>query len=421
MGAKAATPSILRTLLICSDPQIRSGLEQVDGSGIFQILGDWVDYPSRNALSAHLGRLTPHVVLLDFATDPERAISLLREISSLWPLIRVIALHRRKDADCIVDCVRAGASEFLTLPIDRIALEEAAARVRVRLEPEDTGSNCETGTVLAFTSAKPGSGASSLASQTAFSLRAATQGSVLLIDLDLMGGTLADVLKSSGEHSVLYLLRRPATMKKLSAWKTAVSQVNGVDVLAAPDSPVLDVISPGMLQELIFYARSFYDYVILDLPCFVSPMVRLALREVDTLYVVTAPELPSLHLARRSIASLDRTSELGDRVRVVLNRSSIQDPLRGRDVSKLFNRAIDVIVPNDYLTLQAAMKLAEPVNPKTKLGQAIRSLWRQASPKQSLTRRFLSALRLGSGNHAAARTPNPSICQASEVAIETSI
>ena len=106
---------------------------------------------------------------------------------------------------------------------------------------------------MAFTSAKPGSGASSLAAQTAFSLRANTQASVLLVDLDLMGGTLADVLKSSGEHSVLYLLRRPATMKKLSAWKTAAAQVNGVDVLAAPDSPVLDTISPGLLQELIFY------------------------------------------------------------------------------------------------------------------------------------------------------------------------
>ena len=146
-------------------------------------------------------------------------------------------------------------------------------------------------------------------------------------------------------------------------------------------------------------------------------MVRLALREVDTLYVVTAPELPSLHLARRSIAGLDRTSELKDRVRVVLNRSSLHDPLRGSDIAKLFNRPVDAVIPNDYLALQEAMKLAVPVNPKTRLGQAIRSLWRDAAPRPTLTTRITSLFR------SRPRTQEPrqvvavdeaGICQASE-------
>ncbi len=65
----------------------------------------------------------------------------------------------------------------------------------------------QPGSLVAFTSAKPGSGASTLAAQTAFALRRTTSQRVLLADFDLMGGIIGFYLKLTNTKSLLDALQ----------------------------------------------------------------------------------------------------------------------------------------------------------------------------------------------------------------------
>ena len=94
------------------------------------------------------------------------------------------------DSDAILRSLRSGASEFLYAPFDVQTQNDAVARLRRLLQP-GPAERSEPGSIVAFSSAKPGSGASTLAAQTAFALRRTTSQRVLLADFDLMGGMIA--------------------------------------------------------------------------------------------------------------------------------------------------------------------------------------------------------------------------------------
>ena len=109
------------------------------------------------------------MILLDLATDLDVACELIRCVSSLNFQTHVVGLHVRNDSDAVLRSLRMGASEFLYAPFDGDVQNEAATRLRRLLEPSPE-ERLEPGTVVAFASAKPGSGASTLAAQTAFAL-----------------------------------------------------------------------------------------------------------------------------------------------------------------------------------------------------------------------------------------------------------
>ncbi|MCX6625406.1 MAG: pilus assembly protein CpaE, partial [Acidobacteria bacterium] len=66
----------------------------------------------------------------------------------------------------------------------------------------EADSSPEMGKVIVFSSAKPGSGASTMAAQTAFALKKISNRRVLLADFDLLGGTIGFYLKLNHGYSL---------------------------------------------------------------------------------------------------------------------------------------------------------------------------------------------------------------------------
>jgi len=139
----------------------------------FQILADLKSYPPAPTLEIRARQLKPHIVLLDLASDLSAATELIKFISTLTPPVHVVGLHPQNDSQSILQSLRAGATEFLYAPFDLATQREAIARLRRLCAPE-APEEAEAGHVVAFSSAKPGSGASTIATQTAFSLQRLT-------------------------------------------------------------------------------------------------------------------------------------------------------------------------------------------------------------------------------------------------------
>ena len=171
--------------------------------------------------------------------------------------------------------------------------------------PARTGQESEPGTIIVFTSAKPGAGASTLAAQTAFALRRSTSKRVLLADFDLMGGMIGFYLKLTNTKSLLDAASgsRPAHRR---AWASAGRVADGVDILPAPETPYAGPVDAARLHAVMEYARMNYDWIVVDVPVVFQRLSLMTISESDRAFLVTTSELPSLHLARKAVNLLDQ-------------------------------------------------------------------------------------------------------------------
>jgi len=368
------TDNELTALLIAADQELARQFEAaLSQARVFQVLASLKAYPTAQILDIRLRQLKPDVVFLDLQTDLAIAAGLIPSLCTRRPQVHVIGIHRENHPEAVVRSLRLGATEFLHSPFDPAMQRDAAVRVRRMGKPEAEEVLAEPGKVVVFSSAKPGCGSSTLAVQIAYSIRRLTSARVLLVDLDLAGGTLGDSFRIESGYSTLDALR-DSEQTDPASWASLMTHREGIDVLPPPAAPSAESVEPARLHDVFEHARALYDWTIVDAPVIFQRVSLLALSESDKAFLVTTPELPSLHLARRAVGML---SDLGfgkERFQVILNRTSRRDGIGGSDVEKILGCPVKGSVPNDY----DALRRAGPA-PEGELGRALQDLASQIS------------------------------------------
>ena len=364
---------VLTALSVIPDRELASQFSAaIERTRAFQILSDFKSYPSQQTLEIRLRQSKPDVILLDLVTDLDVACELIRSVNALNLQTHVVGLHVRNDSDAILRSLRMGASEFLYAPFDPETQTEAVTRLRRLLQPEPA-DEAQPGTIIAFSSAKPGSGASTLAAQTAFALRRSTSQRVLLADFDLMGGMIGFYLKLSHTKSLLDALQAAEQLSE-AMWPSLVASSEGVDILPAPETAYASSIDAQRLHAVLEHVRLTYDWVVIDLPVIFQRLSLMTVSESDRAFLVSTSELPSLHLARKAVNLLDQLGFPKDRFQIMVNRINKRDEIGGADFEKLFNCPVHSRVPNDYFSLHRAVTLGQPVDGHCELGKAIQGL-----------------------------------------------
>ncbi len=365
--------SELTALLISPDRELsRLILASLPATRTFQILADVKSYLPEQALELRLRQLKADVVLLDLVTNIEQACETIRIVTSFKPTAQVIGLHHTKDSQAIVRSLRMGASEFLHAPFDAAAQKEAAVRIR-RLRQPDQSHEQEPASIICFSSTKPGSGASTIATQTAFALRRLTGRRVLLADFDLMGGAIGFYLKIRHGYSLADALNCTEQLDP-NIWSTITVNTDGVDILASPEEPSTTPVDPDRLSAVLESARRRYEWIVIDLPVVFHRTSMLTFSESDKCFLVSTSELPSLHLTRRAISMLAALGFDKSRYKVVVNRVNRRDGLAEADLEKMFNYPVDSTFPNDYFALHRVVTLGEPLGAEGDLGKAVEAL-----------------------------------------------
>lgn len=364
---------VLTALSIVPNRELASEFSQaVEHTRAFQILAELKQYPTQQTLEMRLRQTKPDVVLLDLASDLDQACELIRVVLSLNPGTHVVGLHLHNDSDAILRSLRMGATEFLYAPFDADIQTEAMSRLHRLLQP-GTAEDVQPGSLVTFTSVKPGSGASTLAAQTAFALRRTTSQRVLLADFDLMGGIIGFYLKLTNTKSLLdamQLADSPGDMP----WPSLVATSEGVDILPAPESPYTGIVDASRLHTVLEHARMNYDWIVVDLPVVFQRVSLMTISESDHAFLVSTSELPSLHLARKAVNLLDQLGFPKERFQIMVNRVNRRDDIGGSDIEKLFNCSVNSRIPNDYFSLHRAVTLGQPVDGNCELGKAIEGL-----------------------------------------------
>ncbi len=370
MSVRVHNEAEIAALLIAPDRALaQQFLATLPQTRAFQILADLKSYPPQQTLEIRIKQLKPNVVLLDLASDLSAAVEVVKFIAAMTPSVHVVGLNTQNDSTAILQSLRAGASEFLYAPFELSTQREAIARLRRLVQPE-APSQTEAGHVVAMASTKPGSGASTVATQVAFSLQRLTGKRILLADFDLTGGTIGFYLKLSHNYSLVDALQHSEHMD-LALWNSLTVNYGGVDILPAPAAPYAEALDGQRLRVLIDHARHLYDWVILDLPAIFNRTSLMAISECERAYLISTSELPSLHLTRKALTMVDQLGFPKDRFQVLVNRVDKRDDISTADMEKLFGCAIHAKLPNDYFSLHRVVTLGQPLGTEGELGKAI--------------------------------------------------
>jgi capsular exopolysaccharide synthesis family protein len=215
------------------------------------------------------------------------------------------------------DTVPGGAHEHLRLAeplvsfLTPVSLEADQYRtLRQLVEHRRSDSACQ---VLAVTSAAAGEGKTITALNLAGALAQSSNSRVLVIDADLHRPAVAEYLGLSDRRAPGLA---EAILHEEFGLPQAVRRLESlnVSVLLAGDGKLgpYELLASPRLEKLLWEARSFYDYVIIDTPP-VVPLVdcRLLGRLVDGFIVVVAAHKTPRKLVAEALNLLDPVKVIG--------------------------------------------------------------------------------------------------------------
>ena len=104
-----------------------------------------------------------------------------------------------------------------------------------------------------------------------------------------------------------------------------------------PRPPTSGQVDGARLHAVLEHARMNYDWVVIDLPVVFQRLSLMTISESDRAFLVSTPELPSLHLARKAVNLLDQLGFPKERFQIMINRINRRDEIAGSDIERLFN------------------------------------------------------------------------------------
>ena len=326
-------------------------------------------YPSPRDLGGAIGGGALQVVFLDIVSDQEQAIQLLSEIVRVGPSVQVIALLGGNDPNLILGCLRAGAVDFLIQPFTGEQIESAMAKL-ARLQPSGEPGGKEPAKIYAVMPAKGACGATTIACNLAFQWKRFGAKKILLADLDPLAGTMSFLLKIKSVYSFLDTLQHAYELDA-DLWGGMITNVNGVDVLLAPELMVEGAQDLKDPSPILDYARHAYDVVVIDTGSVYGDWNLNAARAANDLLLVTTNELPALQAAQRALSYLD-TNRIGRwKIRLLVNRYHRDVGLSREVIGTALHTEVFDILPSDYEAVQKSLMEGKPTPPNTAFGKSI--------------------------------------------------
>jgi pilus assembly protein CpaE len=360
--------------IVSKDAALRARLESsLEATGDVDSVLTIPDYPEASEIRSLERTGEKYVAFIDFRDDTERAIALADEINRSCPSVGAVALNVSTSQADLIAVVRAGVCEVLPdLFSDR---DVGTAVLNVTRKLAGAAGSVGDGVVYAFLPAKPGSGASSLATYSALACATHSDRHPLLLDFDIRLGITSFVLKLDSTNSIMDALENAGRMDQ-TLWAQLVSQRGNLDILgSAPGEPGVTMPLESF-QSILKWARRQNPVVVVDLPGTMEDFEIATLQQAGTIFLVCSPDLVGLHVARQTIHRLHSLNLL-DRVAVLLNRVDKRTGLSIRDIEGILSMPVRVTVPADERSIREAVERGSGVNPKSVFGTQIEAIARK--------------------------------------------
>lgn len=308
-------------------------------------------------LLADVARVRPNaaVIVLDASAHDEQ-FELIKELTATAPDTAIIAASTDASPATILGSIRAGAHEFLQLPVDKSEFQTVLERISQHRHTGEAGPK-KDGRIIAVFSGKGGTGVSFLATN----LAGAMDTSTLLVDLNLQSGDAASFLGLEPRYSLADFVANRARLDDALITSLITPHSASLALLAAPlATHETEEIEPEHVTEILHLVSQRYSNVVLDLPHTFDPITIAALDIADDILLVMAVDIPGIRSTKRALNVLERLGYPRIGIHVVVNRWSKHTDVELQKVKTHLGEQFIGFIPNDYGKVIDSINLGRP-------------------------------------------------------------
>lgn len=312
-----------------------------------------------HAISVLQRGLTPSTLIVDVSGESQPLAALEDLAQVVEPDVTVLVIGDRQDMDFYRRITRGlGVREYLFKPL-------TAEMVARHFGPvlggrSDNTSVVRGGRVLTITGARPGVGATTLATNLGWYLGNTVSRHTVILDGDLRTGTAAMMLGVPTTAALLDGLRSPNRLDDLYVGRAVQSAGHRLDVLATETSLVesVDYVA-GATKQLLDLLQRRYNFIVIDLPNH-GPVLQELRDQAHQTIIVLDPSLPAIRDTLRLLALTPGPRQVR-RPLLVLNRAGVAGGLSNTEVEDALQAKPEVVIPDIGRRAREAEMTGKPI------------------------------------------------------------
>lgn len=324
--------------------------------------------------------LQPDLVLMDINMPEMDGLCATEKISLEAPGVAVIVISVQGEQEYLRKAMLSGARDYLVKPFNNDELINTIKGV-YEMENKRTVQGGEKNLphksqVVTVFGTKGGVGKTTLAVNLAVTLAKAKK-KVALIDLDLQFGDVSIFLNLYPRRTIAELSQEGDMLDTELLESYLIPHISGVKILPAPGRPeYAELVTTGLVDDIINILKVNYDYIIIDTPCFFNEITLCALDLSHQILLTLAMDLATIKNIKLSLELLDSLHQRG-KTKLILNRACENMGITIADAEETLNFFIAACIPSEGRVVVPALNEGIPFvlsKPTAKVSQAIEQI-----------------------------------------------
>ena len=315
------------------------------------------------------------LAIIDFA-NPVAALPLARILGGRSQ-ITTIAVGCGDSRDELLRLMQAGVRDVLPHFTSRDLLQAVDRAFTVLGESAEVLAD-----LYAVIPAKPGCGATTVATYASGMAACLADEPTLLLDFDIRLGVTTFLLKAEGTHTIIDALELVDRLDR-DLWSGLVAQIGNLHLLGSGAADYSRPFLPRQFGTLLDFAVRQYSVVTVDLPGSMEEYECDVLLRSKRILLVCTPDIGALHVARRKSQWFQEVRLL-DRVSVVLNYVERRSTLSVKEIEQVIQLPVRYLLPAGAKDISKAVQKGKILDPGCPLGRQIAAIAAEMVPAKSL-------------------------------------
>lgn len=337
------------------------------------------------------------ILFADLSTYKQEKLDFILKVTKECSNCKVLALSDNPSVDLIIEIMRAGAKEFVPIPIIKSEFFESVNKLLSEFNETKKTNNCK---IISVFSNKGGIGKTSLATNLALELAKITKENIALIDLNFQMGDITTFLDLKPSFNISYMLENLDKINETFLLST-LERYKKTSLYVLADPPYFkqaDNIQPRQITKLFNTLKETFSYIIVDAEASFEGKNIAALDNSDLVLLVSVANLPALRNTQRCLELFEKLGYDKEKVKIIINRYMENDEIKEADIEKVLSKKIYWKIPNNYFAIMTAINKGIPVseiNDSTNIARSYKDLAQYISDnlyKQNMVEKFENIL-----------------------------
>lgn len=322
------------------------------------------------------------VMVLELGENYKRDCESVHAVLAAGSAKEVFLILPRTDPELLLQAMRSGAREFITLPVNKEEVVQAMRKFKERHKSAVLAEKSrKRGKIINVVGSKGGIGTTTVAVNLAISLLElqGSRKSVALIDMNLLFGDIPIFLDIESAFNWGEVAKHSSRLDTTYLMSILSKHSSGLYFLPSPTQlDGLNQATPEIIERLLKLMQQEFDFIVIDSGQSFDEISLKVLELTDEMLVNATLSLPCLINVKRLLDTFKRFGyPEEDCVRVIVNRYDNNSVLSLKEAEKGIDKRIFWQIPNDYQTTISAInqgKTLADIAAKAEITQNIREL-----------------------------------------------